>query len=62
MPELTTPKQSPSETEQTKPKLRYEAPVLVHLANTPSGEGAIFCQDGNTDEQQCLTGPSHASV
>jgi hypothetical protein len=62
MPELTTPKQSTPANEQTKPKLRYEAPALVHLADTRSGEGGGICQDGGTNEQQCLDGPNHASV
>ena len=64
MPKLTTPIEPTPEPEQRKAKLRYEAPTLVHLGNTPAGQGGTlaWCRDGGSNEQQCLNGPNHASV
>jgi hypothetical protein len=64
MPKLTTPIQSTPEPEQRKAKLRYQAPALVHLGNTPDGQGGTpaACDDGGAAEQECVNGPNHASV
>ena len=61
MLELITPLQPTPDPDQSKSKLRCAPPALVHLGNTPSGEGGFqACQTNGAAFAvlDCVTGPS----